>query len=75
MPEKYIYRSKYLPIYDKYLIRDALIYYKAELKLDLEFLKSTEHIKDCAFCRSDKNRNCIGYYVCFNRLEECKLLI
>ncbi len=73
--EIYIFRSNYLPRFDRQLLRDALLCYRGKLKADLTFLNDYQHIKDCAFCIRENRRKCPEYYICFSRLQETNMLI
>src|SRR2546428_5999045 len=66
--ETYIFKTHYLYKFDRLLLRDALLCYRGELKKDLDFLSSSDHIKDCSFCNREEARKCPAYYVCFSRI-------
>ena len=73
--EIYIFRSGYLPKFDRLLLRDGMLCYKGKLKEDLSVFNAKEHTQDCSFCKRETGRKCPEYYVCFNRIQEVEMLI
>ena len=71
--EIYIFRSGYLPKFDRLLLRDGMLCYRGKLKEELASFNSKEH--ECPFCKRETGRKCPEYYVCFNRIQEVEMLI
>jgi len=73
--ELYIFRSRYLPPFDRILLRDGMLCYKGKLKEALSVFNAKEHTRECSFCKRETGRKCPEYYVCFNRIQEVQMLI